>query len=176
MNLIKHLALVSAVALAPSLALAQAPAPASGAPAAKGEPGKGGPRGAHLRAADKDGDGALSKAEAEAAGMKRLVENFDKLDANKDGKVTREEMRAARGMHGDHHKGDGKGPRGERGERMKAADKDGDGALSKAEAEAAGMKRLVENFDKLDANKDGKVTREEMRAARPGPRGGPASK
>ena len=66
------------------------------APAAKGEPGKGGPRGAHLRAADKDGDGALSKAEAEAAGMKRLVENFDRLDANKDGKVTREEMRAAR--------------------------------------------------------------------------------
>ena len=47
-----------------------------------------------FRAADKDGDGALSKSEAEAAQMGRLVDNFERLDLNQDGKVTREEMRA----------------------------------------------------------------------------------
>lgn len=47
-----------------------------------------------FRAADTDGDGALSKAEAEGGGMNRIVQYFDRLDANKDGKVTREEMRA----------------------------------------------------------------------------------
>ncbi|HJU72092.1 MAG TPA: hypothetical protein VJ603_09605 [Paucimonas sp.] len=47
-----------------------------------------------LRSADLDGDGALSKTEAEAAKMGRLLEHFDKLDTNKDGKLTRDEIRA----------------------------------------------------------------------------------
>jgi Ca2+-binding EF-hand superfamily protein len=45
-------------------------------------------------AADKDGDGALSRQEAEKAGMRRVVENFDRIDVNHDGKVTRAELRA----------------------------------------------------------------------------------
>jgi Ca2+-binding EF-hand superfamily protein len=45
-------------------------------------------------AADKDGDGALSRQEAENAGMRRVVENFDRIDINHDGKVTRAELRA----------------------------------------------------------------------------------
>lgn len=49
---------------------------------------------AQFSSADKDGDGALSKAEAQNAGMGRVVENFDRLDANKDGKLTRDEIRA----------------------------------------------------------------------------------
>ena len=108
MNLIKHIALVSAIALVPAWALAQTPAPAAGAPAAaKGEAAKGerGHRGERMKAADKDGDGALSKAEADAAGMTRLSKNFDKLDANKDGKVTRAEMKMARNEHRGQHKG-----------------------------------------------------------------------
>ncbi len=44
-----------------------------------------------FRAADKDGDGALTKAEMEA-GMPIVAADFSKMDANKDGKVTREEM------------------------------------------------------------------------------------
>jgi len=48
---------------------------------------------------------------------------------------------------------------------FKAADKDGDGALTKVEAQAAGLDRIVENFERLDANGDGKLTREEIRAA-----------
>jgi Ca2+-binding EF-hand superfamily protein len=49
-------------------------------------------------------------------------------------------------------------------ERLKSADKDGDGALTRAEAEAGNMGRIIEHFDRLDGNKDGKVTPEELRA------------
>jgi Ca2+-binding EF-hand superfamily protein len=49
-------------------------------------------------------------------------------------------------------------------ERFKAADKDGDGALTKTEAEAGKLQHIAQHFDKIDANKDGKVTREELRA------------
>ena len=108
MNLIKHIALVSAIALVPAWALAQTTAPGAGTPpAAKGEAGKGerGQRGERMKAADKDGDGAISKAEADAAGMTRLSKNFDKLDANKDGKVSRDEMKMARQHRGEHKGG-----------------------------------------------------------------------
>lgn len=47
-----------------------------------------------LRSADLDGDGALSKTEAETAKMGRILDHFDKLDTNKDGKLTRDEIRA----------------------------------------------------------------------------------
>jgi outer membrane protein assembly factor BamB len=44
-----------------------------------------------LKGADADKDGALSRAEAEKAGMKDF---FDPVDANKDGKITRDEWDA----------------------------------------------------------------------------------
>lgn len=46
---------------------------------------------------------------------------------------------------------------------VKAWDKDGDGAVSKEEWVAAG--RPADRFDIVDANKDGKVTVEELEAA-----------
>lgn len=49
--------------------------------------------------------------------------------------------------------------------RFKQADADGDGALSRAEAEK-GMPRLARHFDAIDADKDGRVTRDEIEAAR----------
>jgi len=50
-------------------------------------------------------------------------------------------------------------------ERFKRADSDGNGALSRAEAEK-GMPVLSRHFDRIDANKDGQITREEIEAAR----------
>ena len=50
-------------------------------------------------------------------------------------------------------------------ERFKKADSDGDGALSRAEAEK-GMPYLSRHFDAIDADKDGRVTREEIETAR----------
>ena len=112
MNLIKHIAIAGLLAVAPALVLAQTttPAPAAGAttPATKDAGAKGGhmsKRGERFKAADKDGDGAISKAEAEAAGMKRVSANFDKLDTNKDGKLTRDEMKAGRVAHRSERKG-----------------------------------------------------------------------
>ncbi|RZI43471.1 hypothetical protein EGT07_06740 [Herbaspirillum sp. HC18] len=48
-------------------------------------------------------------------------------------------------------------------DQFKAADKNGDNALTREEAQDAGLKSIVDNFDRIDANKDGKVTREEIR-------------
>jgi hypothetical protein len=46
--------------------------------------------------ADTNGDGFLTKDEMIAAHRKRLDEMFAKTDANKDGKLSREEMKAGR--------------------------------------------------------------------------------
>jgi hypothetical protein len=104
MHNLKHIALAVSIALAPAFALAQgtpnAPAQGTAKPAAKEQK-----RGERFKAADKNGDGALTKAEADAAGMKRLTKNFDAIDANKDGKVTPDEMKAYRTAHKGEHKG-----------------------------------------------------------------------
>ena len=106
-------------------------------------------------AADADGSGALSRVEAQGS-MPYIAENFDKLDANADGQVSREEMM----QHRMHAKKEWKQ---QFRDRWTAADKDGDGALDLAEAQTS-MPRLAENFSIFDTNNDGKVTQQEMRA------------
>jgi hypothetical protein len=49
--------------------------------------------------------------------------------------------------------------------RLKAADTNGDGLISKAEAQAA-LPRLAKHFDQIDANKDGQISPDELKAAR----------
>lgn len=104
---------------------------------------------------DTDGDGTISKAEAEANATPRLAGDFDKVDTNHDGKITREELQAA-GKQARHARGK---------EWWDKVDTDHDGSISKAEAEA-NAPRLAKNFDKVDSNGDGKITPEEMKAAR----------
>ena len=57
-------------------------------------------------------------------------------------------------------------PKGDRAhkvhERIKAADKDGDGKISRAEVVA--LPRIAKHFDEIDTNKDGFVTKEELKA------------
>ena len=100
---------------------------------------------------DNNGDGAISIAEAKGT---KLESRFAKLDANADGKITKEELAAAR-----KGKGKGKGKRG-RGH-MANLDNNGDKMLSAAEV--AGTK-LADNFAAIDANADGQISREEMKA------------
>ena len=55
----------------------------------------------HFKKADADGNGTLSRAEAEK-GTPRLARQFDAIDTNKDGQLSREELAAARkAQHGD---------------------------------------------------------------------------
>jgi Ca2+-binding EF-hand superfamily protein len=129
---------------------------------------------ADFKKADTDGDGALSRAEVEKS-MPRMAKDFDAIDANKDGKVTPDEIRARmQARMADHHKqmekqkGESGTDRREQGkkrfeEQFKKADTDGDGALSKAEVEKS-MPRMARDFDAIDANKDGKVTPDEIRS------------
>ena len=62
-----------------------------------GRVGRGGHR-ERLRALDTDGDSQLSKAEI-GNSMPRLAADFDRLDADRDGRLSREEIRAGRERH-----------------------------------------------------------------------------
>lgn len=52
---------------------------------------------------DADGDGAVSREEAEK-NAPRLARNFDKIDADGDGRITPEELQAARKAAHERHK------------------------------------------------------------------------
>ena len=81
-----------------SFAFAQAPA----------EPGKNEKRGERaaqmqerLKAADKNGDGKISREEATAS-LPKLSKHFDQIDANKDGFISKDEMKAWHDKRGEH--------------------------------------------------------------------------
>lgn len=110
--------------------------------------------------ADKDRNGYIDRVEAQFLG-ERMVTHFDRIDADSDGRLSREELAEARN----------KARRG--GHRMRShmafqrglfigMDDDGDGAISRAEL-GDKMPRWSENFDAIDANNDGKLSREELR-------------
>jgi Ca2+-binding EF-hand superfamily protein len=109
------------------------------------------------KAADTDGNGSISRAEAEAS-KSWVAGQFDKLDADKDGQLTRDEMKAAR-------KEGHERMREHAVERFRTADANGDGGIDLAEAQT-GMPKLAEKFSTVDANNDGKVTPAELKALR----------
>jgi Ca2+-binding EF-hand superfamily protein len=108
---------------------------------------------------DKDGDGAISRAEAPPM----LLEHFAQADKNGDGLIDKDEMaalRAARhdeaGKGGDDHRGPGKGG-------MARWDANGDGMLTAAEFSTG----IAEQFKRMDADGDGAITLAEIQANRP---------
>lgn len=146
--------LIAALFLVPALGFA-----ADNATAPKGE------RGSYLKRADADGNGTLSRAEVEKS-MPRMAKKFDQIDANKDGQLSRDEMKAWRKTHKHAHRKADKADRQARtAERFKHADTNGDGKISRAEAEK-NAPRLAMKFDAIDANKDGQLTPDELRAYR----------
>jgi 5-hydroxyisourate hydrolase-like protein (transthyretin family) len=110
---------------------------------------------------DADGNGELTLAELQR-GTQTI---FEQADADKDGRVSGEEMRAQHDRMGrGHHRGRGgrHGGRGDHGGRGGLhLDSDGDGAVTLAEAQS----QLQSHFAQLDSNRDGRVTKEETEAA-----------
>ena len=125
---------------------------------------KGG-RGSYFNKADADANGTLSRAEVEKS-MPRLAKKFDQIDTNNDGQLSRDEMKAAKKIDKHAHKKGNKADRqAKAAERFKHADTDGDGAISRGEA-GKNAPRLAQKFDAIDANKDGQLTQDELRAYR----------
>ena len=106
--------------------------------------------------ADANGDGRVTKEEIRA----QRATGFDRMDVNKDGFLTPEDRANA---------GDGAdAQRGQRGaDRREQLDRDGDGKISRAEF----VDRDTAMFDRVDANKDGAIDRAELQAAHAARRG-----
>lgn len=145
----------------------------------------GGKRGDRLQALDTDKDGRISRAEANAgnaAFAQRFAEMdvnqdgyldradkelrmtreraafFGGADANKDGKLSRDEFVVEQGARGAER-------RAQFAKRAEAAGKQARARPVPTEAEQ--LQRAGAAFDRMDANKDGTVTRAEFDAAKP---------
>lgn len=112
--------------------------------------------------ADKDADGRIDRVEAQAFG-ERFNTHFDRIDANKDGELDKQELAQAR-RHGHRGRDGMRSHMAYQRGLIKGMDDDGDGAVSRAEL-GNKMPRWSENFATIDANKDGELSREELRAA-----------
>jgi hypothetical protein len=106
-------------------------------------------RGLGMTRADVNGDGVVSRAEATA----QADMQFDAADADRDGKVTGDEMRAAAAA---------RARTGGRGIGGRFGGSGGDVALTRDDYRA----RALARFDHNDANHDGNVDQAEMAAAR----------
>ena len=146
-------ALIALLLAVPALALAAQDNPAGQARTRFGE---------QFRKADTDGSGTLSRAEA-GKGAPRLAKQFDAIDANHDGQIAPEEIRAWRRKARLERHGRREAATARFDRHFTGADTDGDGALSRAEAEKS-MPRVAKNFERIDADHDGRITRDEMRA------------
>jgi hypothetical protein len=139
----------AAAALALIAGTAQAQTPAPKAP----------PR---LPSADANNDGKITLAEFKAGRVARELRG----DRNRDGKVDAAERKQVMAMAASFG-----GQRGQRLQnRWQDSDADKDGAVTRAEVEAAAARR----FAVLDANKDGVLSGQEMPAFGQGRTGGPA--
>ena len=107
---------------------------------------------------DTDGDGRISKLEASQS---PLAAHFDAIDRNRDGYLVGSELRAGAEQRRSEHMAK---RREARDARFAAADANGDGKLSRAEAEAH-MPHMGKAFAFLDEDRDGFLTRAEFQSA-----------
>lgn len=125
---------------------------------------------------DADRDGRVTQEELRQQVQARMANRqerraqrqgqlFERLDTNRDGQLSREEFaqrRALRGERGGHGGRGGLAGRRGGGERMMARMLGEDGVLTLDEFRA----RALQRFERLDANRDGRVTVAERREIR----------
>lgn len=99
--------------------------------------------------ADANSDNVLTRAEFDAG----RTAQFARLDADNNGQVTREEMRAGRGERGEGGHRGGRGHHGGGRGGFEGADANNDGNVTREEF----LARPTEMFNRLDANHDGVV-------------------
>lgn len=106
--------------------------------------------------ADTNKDGSLDFAEMQARRSDITIEQFNAMDKDHNGQLSRDEMRAVARER----------MQARADERFKKLDTNGDGGLSQQELSAAREQAASERFKKLDINGDGKLTEDEMQAGR----------
>jgi Ca2+-binding EF-hand superfamily protein len=92
-------------------------------------------KGGKLKAADTNGDGVISREEAKA--LPRLAQHFDQIDADKNGSISMDELKAAHAHQRQAHF-----------DRM----------------DTDRFPRMADKFNVIDANGDGYITKDELKA------------
>ena len=123
--------------------------------------------------------GEQRRAAMQQRRTERQGQMFDRLDANRDGQISREEFGQRMAMRGQGERRGMRGMRGMRGPRghngpegrMGMAQLGQDGAITAQEF----RDRALQRFDRMDANRDGRIGPDERRGRRGGPghRGAP---
>jgi len=111
---------------------------------------------AERRGPDANGDGALDFSEMQSRRSDLTIEQFNAMDKDRNGLLSREEMQAARQQQ----------MQARASEQFKKLDADGDGALSPQELSAPREERAAERFKQMDTDGNGKLSEAEMSAAR----------
>jgi Ca2+-binding EF-hand superfamily protein len=126
-----------------------------------------------MERADANKDGKLTFEEISAAAPKITKERFDKIDKNHDGFITLEEFQAMRpqGAQAAAVAGPGPRPGAGGGDMFKHADADANGEVTFDEATKAFPNLTKERFAQIDKNGDGVLTADEAPKGRP--QGGP---
>lgn len=104
---------------------------------------------------DANGDGSIDFTELQARRSDLTPEQFNAIDKDGNGLLSREELRAVAIER--------RQARAE--ERFKQLDTNGDGALSQEELNARWQRAADERFKKLDTDGDGKLSQAELNAA-----------
>lgn len=193
MKTIKITLLAGALVAATGIAAAQ-PAPARGPVAEVSRDQALARADAQFQRMDANRDGRVTAEELRQLGESRRAQRserraerrgqmFDRLDRDRNGQISREEFSQRAEMRGERGQGR-RGMRGMRGMRGPGGGQQAmrgggrmlgsDGVMTVQEF----RQRAVERFDRVDANRDGRITVEERRAVRGqhrgGRRGGPA--
>lgn len=136
--------------------------PPGGGKGGRGGQGGGPPKGKKpnaseiLKLLDANNDDKIDKEEASKDERGKILKDFDLIDADEDGFIDLEELKAEL---------NNKGPRKISAKKLlKEVDQDEDGLLNELEVAAKDKRDLMANFNEIDVNKDSQLDLVELKA------------